>query len=171
MNMKEEKNKVPEPEQVETAPQAEASAKEGMEKAIREESEKLKLKFAAKVNVITEDKDLREKLHEVVSDAVDEAVSMGQVAGVPEDLMKSVTESFENAARSLGSMSDASRASTYKRLFHNQRIITAHLMSAAQLLQLQIGDTESMVVPDPLSLFGAKGNMLAPPPVLKEINS
>lgn len=166
--MKEVKNKVPAAEQVEAAPQADESAKDVKEKALREETEKLKVKFSAKVNVLIEDKALREKLHEVISEAVDESVLMGQAAGVPEEMMKSVTDTFEAAARSLGCLRGPNQAETYKRLFCNQRIITAHLMSVAQLLQLQIGDTESLAAPNPLSLLGTMEKTFASPPVALE---
>ena len=149
--MEEGKNDVQVMERVETAQQQ--SVKDSKENAIREEVEMLKLKFHAKVNVLIEDEDLRQKLHELVSEAVDEAVTWGQVEGVPDDVLKSVTDSFANTANKLGGFSSAVRAETYKKLFHNQRIITAHLMSAAQILQLQIGDTESLVIPDLNSIF------------------
>lgn len=160
--MTQEKENVSVAERVETAQQEKESVKDGKEKAICEEVETLKLKLYAKVNVLIEDKGLREKLHEVISEAVDESVILGQVKGVPEDMMKSVTDTFSNAASCLGGFGSAVRAETYKKLFHNQRIITAHLMSVAQILQLQIGDTESMVAPDPLSLFGTTEKPFAP---------
>lgn len=140
------------------------TVKESMENVIREKAEGMKLKFCAKVNVLIEDKELCEKLHEIISDAVNEAVATGQVLGVPEDMMKSVTDTFAEAARSFGCLGSATRAETYKKLFHNQRIITAHLMSAAQILQLQIGDTESLVLPATLPFFGTMEKTFAPTP-------
>ena len=140
------------------------SVKDIKENAIREESEKMKLKYSAKVNVLIEDKNLREKLHEVISEAVDEAMLTGRIAGVPEDMMKSATDAFANVAKGFGCLNDACRAETYKKLFHNQRIITSQLMSIAQILQLQIGDTESLVIANPFSLFGTMGNTLVPNP-------
>ncbi len=157
--MKEEKNKVQEPEQLNAA----SGIKDGWENKIHEEIEMLKLKFAAKVNVLTEDKDLREKLHEVIGEAVDESMTLGQTTGVSEDMMKSLNDTFSNALSGLRCLSSVSRAETYKKLFHNQRIITAHLMSASQLLQLQIGETESMVIPTfPCSELMQKANSNGP---------
>lgn len=153
--MKEEANKIPVVDKVETTEQA---VKDGLINKILEETEKLKLKFSAKVNVLIEDKDLREKLYEVIGEAVDESMILGQIKGAPDDVVKSVTDTFENVAKNFGCLSDTIRAETYKKLFHNQRIITAHLMSASQLLQLQIGDTESMIAPNPLSMFERNSN-------------
>lgn len=162
--MKKEKDNVSVVERVETAQQEKESVKDNKESAIREETEKMKLKYSAKVNVLIEDKNLREKLHYVISDAVDEAVIWGQVKGIPDDVTNSVTETFENVARNFGCLSSSVRAETYKKLFHNQRIISAHLMSAAQLLQLQIGDTESMVISYPFSHFEAMEKAFATNP-------
>lgn len=160
--MKEEKNDVQAVERVETAQQQ--SVKDSKEEEFREETEKIKLKYSAKVNVLIKDKDLREKLHELLSEAVNEAVMLGQIKGVPEDMVKSITDTFADAFKGFGCLSSAYQAETYKKLFHNQRIITAHLMSAAQLLQLQIGDTESLVLPNPLPLFGTMEKTFAPNP-------
>ena len=162
--MKKEKDNVSVVERVETAQQEKESVKNNKESAIREETEKMKLKYSAKVNVLIEDKNLREKLHDVISDAIDEAVIWGQVKGIPDDVTNSVTETFENVARNFGCLSSSVRAETYKKLFHNQRIISAHLMSAAQLLQLQIGDTESMVISYPFSPFEAMEKAFATNP-------
>lgn len=162
--MKEKKNEVPVMERDETAHETMGTEKNGKETAIHEDVEKMKLKYSAKVNVLVEDEVLRAKLHDIISEVVNEAVLTGRAAGVPEDVMKSATESFENIAKNFGCLSDSVRAETYKKLYHNQRIITAHLMSAAQILQLQIGDTESLVIPNPLSLFGAMGNTFVPNP-------
>ncbi len=155
--MKEEKDKIQAAKQGEAEPKTKESVNDNTEKALREEIEKLKLKFKAKVNVLIEDKDLQEKLYELVSEAVNEAVIWGQVKGVPDDVTNSLTETFENVARNFGCLSSSVRTETYKKLFHNQRIITAHLMSASQLLQLQIGETESLVIPDFNSIFGTMG--------------
>ena len=163
--MTQEKDDVSVVERVETAQQEKDSLKDSKEKAICEEVETLKLKFHAKVNMLIEDEDLRQKLHELVSEAVDEAVIWGQVKGVPDDVTNSVTETFENVARNFGCLSSSVRAETYKKLFHNQRIISAHLMSAAQLLQLQIGDTESLIIPDFNSIFGTMEKTFAPSPI------
>ena len=47
------------------------------EKFVKEKLEELKLKYSAKVNVLVSDKELRTKLHEVVAELTDEAMTLG----------------------------------------------------------------------------------------------
>lgn len=122
----------------------EVDNKEAMRKAAKEETERLKLKYMAKVNMLVEDKDLQEKLHKVVVESIDEGILVGRAIGVHPGAMNFMADSIKSVIERVTSPTDAARAAKYRQLYLNQRVITSHLQAAAQLLQLQVGEYEAV---------------------------
>ena len=112
------------------------------EKFVKEKLEELKLKYSAKVNVLVSDKELQTKLHEVVAELTDEAMTLGCATELTENGIEQLSSYMKDFIGSVSSPTDAARATMYKNLYHNQRIITSHLQAAAQILQLQVGEYE-----------------------------
>lgn len=130
------------------------------EEAIREEKEKLKLKFSAKVNVLVSDKELQEKLHELIAEVVDEAITLGCASEMAEKGMDFMTDSVKGLIERVANPTDAARASKYKQLYFNQRMIAAHLESALQFANAQVATYETGEEPFTSPLSKSLGNIL-----------
>lgn len=125
-----------EPEQ---QPQLDAKSKtdEAVERMLKEKTEEAKLKFSAKVNLLVEDKELQEELHKVISDAVDEGISVGAAYEMYPKFTSEFTKSMEQFVDRAVNPTDARRADKYKQLYFNQRLAFSHLLSALQFVDAQ----------------------------------
>lgn len=149
--MKEEKNRVAEEPQV--MEPGNNIFNENAQQVLKEKREELKLKYTAKVNVLVDDPKLREELHKMVDDAIDDGVVVGSVEGLAPDAMEVMFNPFKELIERVSNPTDAARASKYKQLYLNQRMITAHLESAFQYASMQAATYETGEEPftNPLS--------------------
>lgn len=161
MKEKQLKEAVEEPQEVNGTMEQDAEVKNNVsEEVIKEETEKLKLKYSAKVNVLVPDKELQAKLHEVIGEAVDEAVIMGRAAGFSGEGADFISNSVKGFIEQAISPTDAVRAEKYKQLYLNQRLISTHLLSAFQYASSQVAtyETDQQPFTSPFSL--KMGNVL-----------
>lgn len=156
--MKEVKKNVAEEPQVATT--NETRVFETANQVINEKKEELKLKFSAKVNVLVSDKELQEKLHKVVSDAIDEGIVIGKVEGLRPEAMDFMTGSVKELIERVSNPTDAQRASKYKQLYYNQRMISTHLESALQFANAQVATYETGEQPFTSPLSRSISNVL-----------
>lgn len=138
----------------------EEKKKETAQQVINEKKEELKLKFSAKVNVLVSDKELQGKLHEIVADVVDEAITLGCASEMAEKGMDFMTDSVKELIERVANPTDAARASKYKQLYYNQRMIAAHLESALQFANAQVATYETGEEPFTSPLSRSLGNVL-----------
>lgn len=130
------------------------------QQVINEKKEELKLKFSAKVNVLVSDKELQEKLHELIAEVVDEAITLGCASEMAEKGMDFMTDSVKELIERVANPTDAARASKYKQLYFNQRMIAAHLESALQFANAQVATYETGEEPFASPLSKSLGNIL-----------
>lgn len=93
-----------------------------------------KAKLFAKVAECVEDKTKVGELQKIINDEMDEAFRLGETSNVVkekgEEIIGSVETMFGNILNP--------KNPKFRQLYFNQRLITANLMAAAQLLQMQL---------------------------------
>lgn len=111
---------------------------------IEEEVQKLKSAFFQKAESIAISDEQKEAIQELLDEAIKKAYIFGKASktDLPE-ISKEAIAKFEEIYKQITEPTAATRADKYKTLYHNQRIITAHVQAEVQILQAQIQLMES----------------------------
>ena len=111
---------------------------------IEEEVQTLKSVFCQKAESIAISEYQRKAIQELLDDAIKQAYVFGKASktDLPE-ISKEAIEKFEDLYKQMTEPTAATRADKYKTLYHNQRIITAHVQAEVQILQAQLRTMES----------------------------
>ena len=111
---------------------------------IEEEVQTLKSVFCQKAESIAISEYQRKAIQELLDDAIKQAYVLGKASktDLPE-ISKEAIDKFEDLYKQMTEPTAATRADKYKTLYHNQRIITAHVQAEVQILQAQLRTMES----------------------------
>ena len=111
---------------------------------IEEEVQKLKSVFFQKAESIAISEYQRKAIQELLDEAIKKAYIFGKASktDLPE-ISKEAIDKFEEIYKQMTEPTAATRADKYKTLYHNQRIITAHVQAEVQILQAQLRTMES----------------------------
>lgn len=111
---------------------------------IEEEVQKLKSVFYQKAESIAISEYQRKAIQELLDEAIKKAYIFGKASktDLPE-ISKEAIDKFEDFYKQMTEPTAATRADKYKTLYHNQRIITAHVQAEVQILQAQLRTMES----------------------------
>ena len=91
---------------------------------------------------------------------LDEAITLGCASKMAEKGMDFMTDSVKELIERVANPTDSARASKYKQLYFNQRMITAHLESALQFANAQVATYETGEEPFTSPLSKSLGNVL-----------
>ena len=109
-----------------------------------EEVKNLKKDFYQKAEAIAISEDQKEAIQELLEDAIKQAYLFGKASTTDlSEIGKATSEKIESLYKQMTEPTAAERAEKYKTLYHNQRIITAHVQAEVQILQAQLRTMES----------------------------
>lgn len=104
---------------------------------IEKETEKLKHRFNEKAESIAISESQKEAIQALLEEAISQAFLLGKVSKTDfPPLSKDLIDKFEEIYKQMTEPTAATRADKYKQLYYNQRIITAHMQSQIQILQM-----------------------------------
>lgn len=111
---------------------------------IEEEVQTLKSVFCQKAESIAISEYQRKAIQELLDDAIKQAYVLGKASKTDlTEISKEAIDKFEDLYKQMTEPTAATRADKYKTLYHNQRIITAHVQAEVQILQAQLRTMES----------------------------
>lgn len=111
---------------------------------IEEEVQTLKSVFCQKAESIAISEYQRKAIQELLDDAIKQAYVLGKASKTDlTEISKESIDKFEDLYKQMTEPTAATRADKYKTLYHNQRIITAHVQAEVQILQAQLRTMES----------------------------
>jgi hypothetical protein len=111
---------------------------------MEEEVKNLKKDFYHKAEAIAISEDQKEAIQELLEDAIKQAYLFGKASETDfSEIGKATAEKMESLYKKMSEPTAADRAEKYKTLYHNQRIITAHVQAEVQILQAQLRTMES----------------------------
>ena len=111
---------------------------------IEEEVQTLKSVFCQKAESIAISEYQRKAIQELLDDAIKQAYVLGKASKTDlTEISKEAINKFEDLYKQMTEPTAATRADKYKTLYHNQRIITAHVQAEVQILQAQLRTMES----------------------------
>lgn len=120
------------------------SFSENFSKKMEEEVLNLKKDFCLKAEAIAISEDQKEAIQELLEDAIKQAYLFGKASETDfSEIGKATAEKMESLYKQMTTPTAAERAEKYKTLYHNQRIITAHVQAEVQILQAQLRTMES----------------------------
>ena len=138
---------------------------------IEKETEKLKHRFNEKAEFIAISESQKESIQALLEEAISQAFLLGKASKTDfPPLSKDLIDKFEEIYKQMTEPTAATRADKYKQLYYNQRIITAHMQSQIQIMQMQIQTMESdgnlftSIIERMPSIFGA-------PPVMERVDT
>lgn len=138
---------------------------------IEEEVKNLKKDFYQKAESIAISEYQRKAIQELLDDAIKQAYVFGKASKTDlTEISKEAINKFEDLYKQMTEPTAATRADKYKQLYYNQRIITAHMQSQIQIMQMQIQTMESdgnlftSIIERMPSIFGA-------PPVMERVDT
>ena len=128
----------------ETKKSVSESFSENFSKRMEEEVMNLKKDFYQKAEAIAISEDQKEAIQELLEDAIKQAYLIGKASSTDfSEIGKATAEKMESLYKKMSEPTAADRAEKYKTLYHNQRIITAHVQAEVQILQAQLRTMES----------------------------
>lgn len=111
---------------------------------IEEEVQTLKSVFCQKAESIAISEYQRKAIQELLEDAIKQAYVLGKASKTDlTEISKEAINKFDEIYKQMTEPTAATRADKYKTLYHNQRIITAHVQAEVQILQAQLRTMES----------------------------
>ena len=111
---------------------------------IEEEVQTLKSVFCQKAESIAISEYQRKAIQELLEDAIKQAYVFGKASKTDlTEISKEAIDKFDEIYKQMTEPTAATRADKYKTLYHNQRIITAHVQAEVQILQAQLRTMES----------------------------
>lgn len=111
---------------------------------IEEEVQTLKSVFCQKTESIAISEYQRKAIQELLEDAIKQAYVFGKASKTDlTEISKEAIDKFDEIYKQMTEPTAATRADKYKTLYHNQRIITAHVQAEVQILQAQLRTMES----------------------------
>ena len=114
------------------------------EQRIEEEVQTLKSVFCQKAESIAISEYQRKAIQELLDDAIKQAYVFGKASKTDlTEISKEAIDKFDEIYKQMTEPTAATRADKYKTLYHNQRIITAHVQAEVQILQAQLRTMES----------------------------
>lgn len=120
------------------------SFSERISEKMEEEVKNLKKDFYQKAEAIAISEDQKEAIQELLEDAIKQAYLFGKASTTDlSEITKATSEKIESLYKQMTTPTAADRAEKYKTLYHNQRIITAHVQAEVQILQAQLRTMES----------------------------
>lgn len=120
------------------------SFSERISEKMEEEVKNLKKDFNQKAEAIAISEDQKEAIQELLEDAIKQAYLFGKASTADlSEIGKATSEKIESLYKQMTTPTAADRAEKYKTLYHNQRIITAHVQAEVQILQAQLRTMES----------------------------
>lgn len=120
------------------------SFSERISEKMEEEVKNLKKDFYQKAEAIAISEDQKETIQELLEDAIKQAYLFGKASTTDlSEIGKATSEKIESLYKQMTEPTAATRAEKYKTLYHNQRIITAHVQAEVQILQAQLRTMES----------------------------
>ena len=120
------------------------SFSERISEKMEEEVKNLKKGFYQKAESIAISEDQKEAIQELLEDAIKQAYLFGKASTTDlSEIGKATSEKIESLYKQMTTPTAADRAEKYKTLYHNQRIITAHVQAEVQILQAQLRTMES----------------------------
>ena len=120
------------------------SFSERISEKMEEEVKNLKKDFYQKAEAIAISEDQKEAIQELLEDAIKQAYLFGKASTTDlSEIGKAPSDKIESLYKQMTSPTAADRAEKYKTLYHNQRIITAHVQAEVQILQAQLRTMES----------------------------
>ena len=120
------------------------SFSERISEKMEEEVKNLKKDFYQKAEAIAISEDQKEAIQELLEDAIKQAYLFGKASTTDlSEITKATSEKMESLYKQMTTPTAADRAEKYKTLYHNQRIITAHVQAEVQILQAQLRTMES----------------------------
>ena len=138
---------------------------------IEKETERLKHRFNEKAESIAISESQKESIQALFEEAICQAFLLGKASKTDfPPLSKELIDKFDEIYKQMTEPTSATRADKYKQLYYNQRIITAHMQSQIQIMQMQIQTIESdgnlftSIIERMPSIFGA-------PPVMERIDT
>ena len=138
---------------------------------IEEEVQTLKSVFCQKAESIAISEYQRKAIQELLDDAIKQAYVLGKASKTDlTEISKEAIDKFEEIYKQMTEPTAATRADKYKQLYYNQRIITAHMQSQIQIMQMQVQTMESdgnlftSIIERMPSIFGA-------PPVMERVET
>ena len=147
------------------------SFSERISEKMEEEVKNLKKDFYQKAESIAISEYQRKAIQELLDDAIKQAYVLGKASKTDlTEISKEAIDKFEDLYKQMTEPTAATRADKYKQLYYNQRIITAHMQSQIQIMQMQIQTMESdgnlftSIIERMPSIFGA-------PPVMERVET
>lgn len=120
------------------------SFSERISEKMEEEVKNLKKNFYQKAEAIAISEEQKEAIQELLEDAIKQAYLFGKASTTDlSEISKEAIDKFEDFYKQMTEPTAATRADKYKTLYHNQRIITAHVQAEVQILQAQLRTMES----------------------------
>lgn len=120
------------------------SFSERISEKMEEEVKNLKKDFYQKAEAIAISEEQKEAIQELLEDAIKQAYLFGKASTTDlSEISKEAIDKFEDFYKQMTEPTAATRADKYKTLYHNQRIITAHVQAEVQILQAQLRTMES----------------------------
>lgn len=122
MEKKNEKTKQAQEQKVDTASL--------LEDVTKKKLEALSLELSHKVTLLVKDPDLSAEVIGLIDEAINGAFPIGRAAGMKKEDMQHLTDSLKETISQFMSPLFVERVEKYKQLYHSQRMVSSHLVSA-----------------------------------------
>lgn len=122
MEKKNEKAKQPQEQKIE--------AESLLGDVTKKKLEALSLELSHKVTLLVKDPDLSVEVIGLVDEAINGAFPIGRAAGMKKEELQQLTDSLKETVSQFLSPLFVERVEKYKQLYHSQRMVSSHLLSA-----------------------------------------